>query len=923
MKLVLEDCTGMKFRLLICFFLGLLSLSYALGMAPNQVKFQAINWADSEPRLSLTPRLRYFKENPGQSLDWGHAINAGNWQDADPKGMSALYKPTTMWMLTEVVNSSNTTQTRWVVINDRALSDAQLFVLDSQQPTMLAHQWAGQRLALKQRAINTDKPAFDVTLLPGQRVRLLIRVSDLYWHHMNLDAWDRVAFIQADGNEKLTFAVVLGAAMALAVMLLLRRSKESTLAAVWLMFSLMMELAFTGLAPDVPWRMLSPVMSLPLLGVLINCAFSFLILYFMELAAKRSLVHWNWGLFGATVLLTMLGLGSPSHAMRQALFLFFLLQLLSNLMLLFWTNIRGNSLRLWMMVIMFINFGLDLGRVLMHQLYLSTENFEILMSVIFMTKCILVPTVIALVILKEISDKKNRRDQRRMTSQAERQAWDAALENSTSELQNALEKVTAADNSKTSFLARISHDLRSPLTTISGNAQLLQRAGGRTARLAHSIMRSADHMLVLVTDLVSQAHGEGSEHVEPTAVYIHGLLDDVAREAYTLCKRGKNSFQIILESDLPAVLKVDVKRIRQILTNLLDNAAKFTQNGSIELVVSIQSSPVATSQSNSLNLKMAVRDTGQGIGSDEIKKIFQEYYRANGSEKVKGIGLGLAIVLTWAERMGGSVEVNSTLGKGSIFTLHLPVEKGTEEEMQPTNWIEPSLYLPGLNGEGQEIWLVEDNIDIREMLHEELSSTGFKVVAMNDGHELLMRIRSPDEKQPSLVITDFLMPRADGLAVLRGLRKRWPILPVVVLTATNMGMHSLQIGIKNGFDAVLSKPLNFADLRTTLARLLQLDLDNDDLITQPGDLQPLDMVRAGVPVSSEAEMPFVQMPPANELAQVRQWVELGAFTDLTEWAEDVQRRLPNCVDFGKLVQVLLESGRLLEICDLCDKGNAS
>lgn len=877
------------------------------------------DWAQASALLPLTPSMRYFKEAPGPALDWRQALAADAWQNADPEGMAALRQSTAMWMLAEVENTSSTVQTRWVVVHYWALMDAQLFVLDSQSPDLLSHQRSGQKLAPAQRALNTEQPAFSVSLQPGQRVRLLLRVSDLYWSHMVVNAWESSAYTHTTLYSKLVYAVILGAVLALSAVLLLLRDRNLALVAVWMVLSYLLEISYAGLMAEfvLPARLVAPVMLLLFLGALINSASAFVVMYFMELDKHRFWYRWNWVLFVVALLLTLAVLGTRSNGMRQAISLLNLLMVLSNLTMLMWARIRGYPLRQLMAAVMAINFSLAVVRVVVRQFYVPPDIFQLLAGSVVTVKGSLVLLVIALVVMQRQRDQQAVRLRLQTVERQQREDLQAAVDQRTSELRQALMAANEASHAKTDFLARVSHDLRSPLTSIMGYAQLLQRVGGLASQYARTIGRSANHMLVLVNDLIEYARGVG-EQPEPMPIYINAWLDGISREALVLVERHGNRFVLRLDQPLPPVLVTDAKRLRQMLINLLDNAAKFTTDGRVELRVSAEHQLHGAGAAETLELVLAVHDTGMGIAPADQSKLFEPFFRTSSAAGVPGVGLGLSIVQIWAERMGGTVALASAPGQGATFTLRLPMVLGHEAQMLPAQWQDDSAYLPVLEGGGRRLWVVEDSDDIRDMLADELRSMGFVVNTAADGKAFLEQMRHPDATPPSLVLTDYLMPGADGRAVLHGVRHHWPGVPVVLVSATPYcTTHQLDAGREQDFDASLMKPVNLADLRLTLARLLGLDCSNEHPLTPTATLEreaERDSERASGP---EREPLKLSRPPAAELAQAMLWVEMGALTDLTEWADDLGRRYPDCAEFVQRLRVLLAQADFDGIRALC------
>lgn len=892
-----------------------------LAMAAPQ---QSLDWAQSSARLVLTPAMRYFKETPGQPLDWQQALAADAWQEADPKGMAALRKSATLWMLAEVENTSATVQTRWVVVHYWALMDAQLFLLDAGAPRLLAHQRSGQKLAPAQRALETEQPAFSVTLQPGQRMRLLLRVSDLYWSHMVVNAWESSAYTRSDAHGKLVYGITLGAVLALCAVLLLLRDRNLALVAAWMLLSYLLEITYAGLMSEfvVPARVVAPVMVLLLLGSLINSASAFVVMNFLGLNTHQFWHRWNWVLFIVALLLSLAVLGTRSNAVRQAISLLNLLMVLSNLVMLMWARVRGYPLRQLMVGVMALNFSLAIVRIVLRQFYVPPDIFTLLAGSVAGIKGGLVLLVIALVVLQRQRDQQAVRLRLQTVERQQRDDLQAAVDQRTIELRQALLAANEANLAKTDFLARVSHDLRSPLTSITGYAQLQQRLGGVASQYARFIGRSAHHMLVLVNDLIEYARGVSSEQPELLPVYINGWLDGIAREALVLVERHGNRFVLRMDQPLPPVLVTDARRLRQMLINLLDNAAKFTTDGRVELRVSAQRQPHRAGMPEMLELVLAVRDTGMGIAPADQAQLFEPFYRTHSAAGVQGVGLGLAIVRTWADRMGGSVTLDSTPGQGSTFTLRLPVALGHEAQMAPTLWQDQSDYLPELDGEGRRIWVVEDSADIREMLAEELRSIGFLVEMAADGAAFLQQMQHPDATPPSLVLTDYQMPNANGRAVLDGVRRHWPGVPVLLVSATPY-LTADQPGAERDhrFDASLMKPVNLADLRLVLARLLGLPCRTESLdagMAPPGHQASLSLTSTSAPVPSG-----LCQPPATELARAVLWAQTGAMTDLTEWADEISQRHPECAEFVQRLRVLLARANFDAIGLLCRQEQAA
>lgn len=295
---------------------------------------------------------------------------------------------------------------------------------------------------------------------------------------------------------------------------------------------------------------------------------------------------------------------------------------------------------------------------------------------------------------------------------------------------------------------------------------------------------------------------------------------------------------------MPAVLEMDGKRVRQVLSNLIDNAAKFTRDGVLTLTADY-AAPAPGESAGWLTLSVA--DTGCGIALEDRQHIFEPFQRLSAAESQPGVGLGLAIVQQWVQRMHGRIHVYSEVGQGTTIRVALPVREVDESRVSHHYIAAAAHVLPLLDGTGRRIWLAEDTPEIREFLVEELASLGFQVDSEADGLRMLARIQADDASRPDLILTDHRMEGADGSAVLAAARARWPDLPVVAVSATPQEAPTLDGG---GYDASLLKPINLVELRHVLGRLLHLSTQQPASEAAPAS--------ASLPRLSRAELEQVQ-----------------------------------------------------------------
>ena len=460
----------------------------------------------------------------------------------------------------------------------------------------------------------------------------------------------------------------------------------------------------------------------------------------------------------------------------------------------------------------------------------------------------------------------------------------AALRQSKQHLRDAVLRANAADRAKTDFLARASHDLRAPLTSIIGYAQLLQGCGGTAGQHGQIIRHSADHMLTLINDLVEYASGSLRDEIDARPQRLPEFIERLTHEATMLARRNHNRFVLQRRDGLPGVVWMDARRVQQIVGNLIENAAKFTRQGSIELTVghSTDGAPAG-----GVMLQIEVRDTGCGISADDLPRVFEPFFRCGDSRRIEGTGLGLPIVDLWIKRLGGSLQLDSALGVGTRIRLAIPLKLGSEGDIEARQPHEEALPAPF--GGGRRLWVVEDAAETRGQLVDILENAGFVVACAEDGQAFIERIGAADAVAPCLVLTDLMMPGADGHAVCAAVRARWPGVPVVLLSAQAPDAG----GTDSAFDARLHKPVTPARLRAALAGLL-------------------------APAPAEPPSAPAPRPDAATLARMRALIELGALTDLVEWAEALAAQTPEHDAFARKVLALADRWDVEALQALCN-----
>ena len=374
----------------------------------------------------------------------------------------------------------------------------------------------------------------------------------------------------------------------------------------------------------------------------------------------------------------------------------------------------------------------------------------------------------------------------------------------------------AANRAKDEFLASMSHELRTPLHAILGYADLLR--GGALAGSAYkealaTIGGSGRHLLALINDLLDLSRIR-SGHLELNLApnQLPALLEEIA--AMVRVEAQKKGLEFVLRSpaDLPALVKTDAKRLRQILLNLLGNAIKFTDAGSVVLEVH-----AVQLGDGRVELRMEVEDTGIGIAAQDRDRIFAPFEQSGeGQRRESGVGLGLAISQELAHLMGGRIEVDSRPGRGSRFRFTVALEVVREPQMRaPAH--RPVL---GYQGPRRCILVADDQEENRRLLRQMLAPYGFDVIAAGDGHEALAMAR---ERRPDLIVMDLRMPGMNGFdaaAAIRALPGMQGV-SLVAASASSADLARAQADPQT-FAVCLRKPFQTTDLLDAIERMLGL-----------------------------------------------------------------------------------------------------
>ena len=383
----------------------------------------------------------------------------------------------------------------------------------------------------------------------------------------------------------------------------------------------------------------------------------------------------------------------------------------------------------------------------------------------------------------------------------------------------------------------MSHEIRTPMNGVMGMAELLAKSDLDTkqAMFTDVIVRSGSSLLTIINDILDFSKIDaGQMELDPAPFKLREAIEDVA--ALISSKVAENDIELIVRVDpnLPKFLIGDIGRIRQILTNVLGNAVKFTEQGHV--YVNVDGGVTADEENGVANLNIRVEDTGIGIHQDQLDQVFEKFSQvdASATRKHEGTGLGLSIASSLVKLMGGTMGVESKLGCGSTFwfKIALPVH-GEQTDFVPT----PS------DVSGSRILIVDDNEVNRSILLEQMASWKFDAAAAASGVEALAVMDALEERSLAVdcIIMDYQMPGMSGGDAVKAIRQLEPFAetPVIMLTSvdqTDDGKLFSSLGIQGHLTKPTRSSLLLQTLVDVLQRSKQADLASSKLEFQSSNL---------------------------------------------------------------------------------------
>jgi signal transduction histidine kinase/CheY-like chemotaxis protein len=462
--------------------------------------------------------------------------------------------------------------------------------------------------------------------------------------------------------------------------------------------------------------------------------------------------------------------------------------------------------------------------------------------------------------------------------------------------ETALAEAVALARQRSNFLAQMSHELRTPLNAIIGYTQLLgrdpQSLTKRQASGLTTIQESGQHLLTLINDILDLARVEaGKMTLHPAAVNLGVFLQVLANIMRVKAEEKGLAFNHELAPGLPAAVTVDETRLRQVLLNLLGNAVKFTDSGTVSLRV-VPASPTEVPEGQdgeaTARLRFEVADSGIGMTAQQLGRIFQPFEQvATTQRREAGTGLGLAISQQLVHLMGGKIEVASKPGKGSTFWFDIIVPVAT---CSPAT-VQPQDTLTGYEGERKRLLVVDDVPQNRAMMLDLLQDAGFIVASATNGLECLVLL---DSFRPDLILMDVMMPVMDGNETTRQIRRMpgWGAIPIIAVTAS-IGAEDEHRSMEAGANAFLAKPVEHDALLRTIGKQLSLSWISGKPMFKP----------AGSEVADSADLVG---PPAEEIEVLWRLARIGSMREIREWANYLQALDPAYAPFAARLRTLAQ-----------------
>ena len=458
-----------------------------------------------------------------------------------------------------------------------------------------------------------------------------------------------------------------------------------------------------------------------------------------------------------------------------------------------------------------------------------------------------------------------------------------------------------ANRAKSLFLANMSHEIRTPMNAILGFAQLMRRdtaLSPQSLERLDIINRSGEHLLALINDILEMSKIEAGRVIfSPCTFDLHRLLEDM--EMMFRVRTDSKGLGLLVErmGEVPRWVNTDEGKLRQVLINLIGNAVKFTEEGGVALRIGVRDG-----EKDEKDLLFEVEDTGPGIAEGEKERLFQAFEQTSTGIRSGGTGLGLALSRGFVTIMGGAMNVDSTVGKGSIFRFTVPFSEGKADEVEPRQEEKRRVRRLKPGGEEIRILIADDREANRQLLTQTLATVGFRTREVVNGAEAIAAWR---EWKPQVILMDMSMPVMDGYQATRLIKAEslGMATAIVAVTASAFGEDRQRV-LAAGADDYLAKPFKAGELFEIIRRLTGAEYMLDE-----GD----GTVTGSVAGTSELLREAVASLPPDLVSSLREATTSADIDMVNSLLDRVAEANPSA---AQIVRVMVANYRYEELLDL-------
>ncbi|MDO9365170.1 MAG: hybrid sensor histidine kinase/response regulator [Methylotenera sp.] len=814
---------------LFCFGVLLLGL-----WSPPALSAISVN---HESSLSLSPQIAWCQSKPSVNIE---QIVSGQCQfsSTSQKALARGISRDAFWLRFTLTNPSTHEIERWLQIGHPRLQLLSLYQANADGSWHRTD--TGMSVPTSKRPIASTHPMLPITLASGESGIYYLRVVSESAIHLEATLWEPIAQLRYQQGKELFQVLALGGLMLATVFTLMvfykLRDRTYLYFGATLFFEIFQDMGYTGVLQAYLWPDTLPF-PLEIQAIFIGLTLIFFTLFvrsFLEIhnyqgTLNRLLILSTIGILLSTLWACFFNYGEAIQTLPLAV-----IGMISSCLGLFVLAWRGGYRSASYLVVSFCILMLMLVyRALVAYgvfSYSIVQSFGFSWYFLFTTPLILAGT------LKR-----------------------------SEEFHEAFIQSRADVAARISFMAKMSHEFRSPLNTILGYAELQERGiQNSTAKdSAAEIKRSGRHLLSMIDEILEHSRGEaGQLQLEPEPINWFSFLSMLEQTTAMMVQHGSNRFQMIKKGEMPVAIIIDERRLRQVLDNLLSNANRYTDHGQITLLC--ESSLIDNTY---CQLNFSVQDTGAGIAPNEFETILQPFVRGavGKSSGIDGNGMGLAIVQQLLGLMGSQIHIDSKLGKGSVFSFSIQCALAS-------NVASHAQFNGRSLTKTYTVLLVDDDLNNQNLLRLLLVNFGFKVLIASSANDAKQYLGD----QVDLVVSDQFMAHGDGWNVLQD----WWVkkVPVILLSAAPPKRPE-HLPDQFQFSFIHLKPFDIDALLADISEVLAIEWQTDHSSS-----------------CIKAENTLIK-PPLEMLSPLKAMIDNGAVTDIGDWLNKFRAEHPEYRDY--------------------------